>query len=247
LPSGVTFTDNGNGTATLAGKPASSSGGTYTFTITAANGVSPNATQSFTLTVDQAPAITSANNATFTPGTNGTFTVTTTGYPHPTLSDGAASLPSGVTFEDNGNGTATLAGKPATGSGGTYKFTITASNGVGANATQSFTLTVQASPTTLTAAPQLVELEPFVGVGSQVVQATLTSGGSPVAAGQLVSFSYGATPLCTATTNAAGVARCFISAAQQAALYRTNAYTASFAGNAAYKASTSTTPVVTFF
>ncbi len=34
------------------------------------------ATQSFTLTVNQAPAITSANSTTFTVGTAGSFTVT---------------------------------------------------------------------------------------------------------------------------------------------------------------------------
>ena len=48
----MTFVDNGDGTATLAGTPAAGTGGTYPLTITAANGVAPNATQSFTLTVD---------------------------------------------------------------------------------------------------------------------------------------------------------------------------------------------------
>ena len=51
LPNGVHFVDNGNGTATLNGTPAANAGGTYFFTITAANGISPNATQAFTLTV----------------------------------------------------------------------------------------------------------------------------------------------------------------------------------------------------
>ena len=39
-----------------------------------------------------------------------------------------------MTFVDNGNGTATLAGTPAAGTGGTYPLTITAANGVGSNA-----------------------------------------------------------------------------------------------------------------
>ena len=51
----MTFADNDNGTATLAGTPAAGTGGTYPLTITAANGVGPDATQSFTLTVNQAP------------------------------------------------------------------------------------------------------------------------------------------------------------------------------------------------
>ena len=50
LPPGVTLTDNGNGTATLAGT-SSVPAGDYTFTIQAANGVSPNATQAFALDV----------------------------------------------------------------------------------------------------------------------------------------------------------------------------------------------------
>jgi len=54
------FTDNGDGTATIAGTPASGTAGSYPVTITAANGVVPDANQSFTLSVNQAPALTSA-------------------------------------------------------------------------------------------------------------------------------------------------------------------------------------------
>jgi hypothetical protein len=159
LPSGVTFTNNGNGTATLAGTPAAGTAKSYPLTITATNGVGSPATQSFTLTVSaatQAPAITSATSTTFWVASVGTFTVTTTGTPTPSITETGA-LPSGVTFTNNGNGTATLAGTPATGTGGSYPFTITATNGVGSPATQSFTLTVQVdtqpptTPTNLTA------------------------------------------------------------------------------------------------
>ena len=55
----MTFTDNGDGTATLAGTPAAGTGGTYALTFTADNGGPTPATQSFTLTVtDACPAIT---------------------------------------------------------------------------------------------------------------------------------------------------------------------------------------------
>jgi Putative Ig domain len=145
LPSGVTFTDNGNGTATLSGTPAAGTSGSYPITITAGNGVSPNASQNFTLTVNPAtaaPLITSANAATFAAGTAGTFTVTTTGNPTAKLSaTSSPALPSGVTFTDNANGTATLSGTPPAGSQGTYMLTIGASNSVGM-ASQTFTLTV---------------------------------------------------------------------------------------------------------
>ena len=71
-------------------------------------GVTPNAIQSFTLTVNQAPAISSANSTSFTAGTAGTFTVTATGFPIATLAE-TVTLPSGVTFTDNKNNTGTLA------------------------------------------------------------------------------------------------------------------------------------------
>ena len=139
LPTGVTFVA---GAGVLSGTPGAGTGGTYPLTFTASNGVGSNAVQNFTLTVNQAPAITSANNTTFTVGTAGTFTVTKTGFPTPTLSMSGA-LPSGVTFVA---GTGVLSGTPAAGTGGTYPLTFTASNGVGSNATQNFTLTVNQAP-----------------------------------------------------------------------------------------------------
>jgi hypothetical protein len=145
LPSGVTFTDNGNGTGTLSGTPAAGTANNYAITFTANNGVGTAATQSFTLTVGQAPAITSASSTSFTAGTAGTFSITTSGFPAPSLTESGA-LPSGVTFTDNGNGTAKLSGTPAAGSGQKYTLTISASNGVGSNASQTFTLTVDETP-----------------------------------------------------------------------------------------------------
>jgi hypothetical protein len=144
LPSGVTFVDNLDGSATLAGKPAAGTGGIYHLTITASNGHDPNATQSFTLTVNEAPAITSAAATTFADGIAKSFTVTTSGFPTSTLSETGA-LPSGVTFVDKGDGTATLAGTPAAGSAGVYSLTITAANAVGTVASQNFTLSVSAT------------------------------------------------------------------------------------------------------
>jgi len=153
LPSGVTFTDNGNGTATLAGTPVAGTGGSYPITISAANGVTPNASQSFTLTVNEAPSITSASSTSFTVGTAGTFTVTTgSHYPAAETLSKTGSLPSGVTFTDNGNGTATIAGTPAASTGGSYPITITASNGISPDASQSFTLTVNQAPVITSAA-----------------------------------------------------------------------------------------------
>ena len=90
-------------------------------------------------------SITSANNTAFIVSSPGTFTVTAAGFPIPSLNK-SGSLPSGVNFTDNGNGTATLAGTPASGSGGVYVLTITAHNGIGSDSVQTFTLTVAAPP-----------------------------------------------------------------------------------------------------
>src|SRR5579862_5942054 len=140
LPNNVTLSPTG----LLSGTPAAGTSGTYPITITATNGIGSGATQSFTLNVvagSQAPAITSANNTTFTAGTNGSFQVVATGSPSPTFSE-AGALPSNVTLSSTG----LLSGVPAAGTGGTYTITITASNGVLPNATQQFTLTVDQAP-----------------------------------------------------------------------------------------------------
>jgi hypothetical protein len=133
LPTGVNLSPSG----LLSGKPAASTGGIYTFTIIASNGVTPNATQAFTLTVDQAPAITSGNSTQFTIGVASSFQVTATGFPAPTFSH-TGSLPTGITLSPSG----LLGVTAAAGTAGTYPITIIASNGVSPNATQSFTITV---------------------------------------------------------------------------------------------------------
>src|SRR5579862_8605020 len=174
LPTGVTLTDNGNGTATLAGTPGAGTGGDYTITIQAANGTTPNATQSFTLHVHQAPAITSANSTIFTVGSAGTFGVTTTGAPAPAVNE-SGTLPTGVTLIDNGNGTATLSGTPGAGTGGDYTVTISANNGVGTAASQSFTLHVH-QPPAITSANSTIFTEGSAGTFS------VTTSGSPAPA-----------------------------------------------------------------
>lgn len=85
--------------------------------------------------------VTSATSADFATGQAGTFTVTATGEPTPQLAEVGA-LPTGVTFKNNGDGTATLAGTPAVGTGNaSYPLTIVAYNGTSSIA-QTFTLNV---------------------------------------------------------------------------------------------------------
>jgi hypothetical protein len=193
LPTGVTFTDNGNGTATLAGMPDAGTGAIYNLTFNAINGQSPNASQSFTLEVDQAPAITTASAVTFTAGAPGTFLVSTTGFPNVTFTETGV-LPAGVTFTDNLDGTATLAGISGDDTGGSYPMTIDASNGIGTMASQSFALTVGTPAPVVVAAGiagQSLQVNnpdgtlrmalqpfPFMNVGSTVAVADINQDGT---------------------------------------------------------------------
>jgi hypothetical protein len=141
LPNGVSFTVDPAGNTGVLDGTAAVPVGTYTFTFTATNGVTPDASQLFTLKVVSSVAITSANNTTFLANQPNTFTVTTSGTPTPTVSE-AGALPGGVTFDPV---TDVLSGTPALGTGGVYPITFTASNG-GSPVTQDFTLTVDQAP-----------------------------------------------------------------------------------------------------
>jgi uncharacterized repeat protein (TIGR01451 family) len=146
LPAGIGFVDNGDGTATLSGTASVGAGGVYNLTFTADNGINPDATQSFTLTVQEAPRITSLAYTTFEVGQSGSFTISTAGYPTVYDITCTGSLPDGVTLTDNNDGTATLSGTPSSLQGGVYNLTLTAINGVSPNGTQSFVLTVNEAP-----------------------------------------------------------------------------------------------------
>jgi probable HAF family extracellular repeat protein len=88
-----------------------------------------------------APSVASACPSTASVGTFYSCTITTTGIPVPSLTQSGA-LPVGLTFVDNGDGTATLSGTPAAGTAGVYPITITASNGFPPDAGQDLTLSV---------------------------------------------------------------------------------------------------------
>ncbi len=145
LPSGMHLVNNDNGTATLSGTPSLKSGGLYQPTIRVKFGSGSTAvtlTQVVTLFVFQAPTVKNRRVRSAHVGVAYTATVNTRGYPEPTISR-SGGLPDGMTFTDNGNGTATLAGTPAPGSAGSYGIEITASNKEGNPTTRNFTLLVK--------------------------------------------------------------------------------------------------------
>jgi hypothetical protein len=142
LPSGgVTFVDNGNGTATISGTPNKNSAGTYTITISATS-TAGTVTQTFTLTITSQPVVKTKNIPPAHIGKAYSASITTSGSPTPSLAELGA-LPTGLTFVDNGNGTATISGTPAAGASGTYTITVTATNSNGSSAPQTYRLSVK--------------------------------------------------------------------------------------------------------
>ncbi|MGO4103876.1 beta strand repeat-containing protein [Leifsonia sp. YAF41] len=174
-PAWLTLVDAGDGTAVLKGKPPVGSGtASLPLTITAANGFGTAATQSFTLTITEAPRFTSAAQATFAVGTSSPFTVTTSGSPTVGSVAQTGTLPTGMTFTDNLDGTATIDGTPAVGQGGEYELTFTVDNGIAPNAVQTFALTVTEAPLITTNPADAAQI-----VGAPV-SFTAAAGGFPV-------------------------------------------------------------------
>lgn len=98
--------------------------------------------EAMTLRVDTNPTIASPASASAVVGQAFSFPIRSTAVPSAALTT-TGSL-DGLTFVDNRDGTATLAGRPA--GAGTFPITVTADNGLGQPAVQRFTLTVALLP-----------------------------------------------------------------------------------------------------
>ena len=167
LPAGVTFVDNGNGSGTFAGTPPDGSEGSYPVTLTASNGVTPSATQTFTIGVTGiAPAfVNQSAPTTASSGVAYSYTYTASGDPAPTFTVASGSLPPGLTLSTAG----VLAGTPTT--AGPYTFTVKATNASGTPAVStSQTVTVSAP----TSSADIEEI--LTGPASVAANATATYG-----------------------------------------------------------------------
>jgi hypothetical protein len=133
-PAGMTINAT---TGLIAWTPAAA--GDYDVTVVAANGVAPDAVQSFTITASVRPSvpptITSAAPADAIVGRSYSYDVEATGYPAPTFS--LSDYPAGMTIDAE---TGLIEWTPA--SAGFFNVSVVASNGAAPDAVQSFTIEV---------------------------------------------------------------------------------------------------------
>jgi hypothetical protein len=198
LPNGLSFHNNGDGTGTLKGTPLVFNGGNFSISFTAQNGIGSPVTEAFTIILQQPPAFTSANGAMFTIAAPNSFTVTTTGFPAPSIKESGA-LPPGVTLVDNHNGTATLSGTPS--AGGSFPIVLSATNVV-TTTQQNFTLNVAGvsiSPSPLNFGTAYLNSSTTLSLTlTNMTKSTVTIGSLSITPGTANAAAYKAVNHCTA-------------------------------------------------
>jgi hypothetical protein len=128
---------------------------------------------------------TSPDHVTFTAGQFNTFKVIVTGQPTPALTEDGV-LPVGISFTDNGDGTATLSGVPSASTVGTYALVFNAEKNKPHHASQNFTLTV--------ACPLITVTNPSVTTGVAGSPFSQTFGATGGQAPVTFSIASGAVP-----------------------------------------------------
>lgn len=157
LPAGLELDPD---TGLVSGTPAASTGAVYSLTATATNALGDDS-QPFSLTINEAPLVTSADSHACEAALGCEFHFTATGFPAPQFS--LPGLPSGMSLDAVSG---VLSGTPEIGSDDVYELTLSADNGIAPLATQAFTLEV--APATL----RITAVDPPILVPG--TQATLT-------------------------------------------------------------------------
>ena len=140
LPDGLAFTDNGDGTATITGTAAAGSAHDYELHLSADQWHTAGCHPDLDAESQTSSRVHQSRDRDIPVGFAGSFTMTTDGVPPATFTL-TGTLPPGLTFTDNGDGTATIAGTPSAGSARDYTVTISAANDL-TDPDQTLTLTV---------------------------------------------------------------------------------------------------------
>ena len=187
-PAWLTFTDHGNGTATLTGTPPSPS--TANLTLRASDGTT-STDQAFALTVapsggNTAPTFTSTpGSAPFlSVGNSYTYAITASDADGQSLTITATDLPAWLTLTTTGNGTATLTGKAPDTNVATHPVTLLVFDGI-TSTTQTFTLTLNRPPVITLTAPAFGIAQLASCANSFALSATTTDDGLPASLGAI--------------------------------------------------------------
>ncbi|MES2730178.1 MAG: putative Ig domain-containing protein [Bacteroidota bacterium] len=143
-PAGVTLTNNGNNTATIA-VSSTATAGTYAnvkVTVKDINGIIDDEMFTLTITSNQPPVLAAIGQKSATVGTVATFNVSATDPNSDPVTFSLSGQPAGVTIANNANNTATITVAASTAAGSYATLTVTASDGKGGQDTETFTLVV---------------------------------------------------------------------------------------------------------
>jgi len=139
LPPGLTLSSAG----VLSGTPTTP--GSYSFTVTASDVVGSSASQTYTVVINPAVALTTATLANWTVGAAGySQTVSTTGGTGSLSFSATGFVPPGLTLNSAG----VLSGMPTV--TGSYGFTVTAVDTLGASGSRNYTVVINPIPSLLT-------------------------------------------------------------------------------------------------
>lgn len=148
LPAGATFTDNGNGTATLVWNNVAIVNGvsSYVIKVRATDMGGRFAEQTFIIVINtssnQAPIFTPVENQTVAPGSTLSLSISVVEPDGEPVTLTAAGLPVGAAFTDLGGGAAMLVWTATADQIGSYTITLTATDASNLSTTQTFTIDV---------------------------------------------------------------------------------------------------------
>ncbi len=144
-PGWLTLTDNGNGSATLAGTPGNAQVGTHNIILKVTDTAGAFVEQSFTVTVanvNDLPGFTSAPVTSAQQGATYSYSIRASDPDAGDTLSITGTYPTWMSLAGGANGTATLSGTPGPGDVGNFNISLTVRDAANAFAEQSFTITV---------------------------------------------------------------------------------------------------------